>query len=111
MPLTARRFTSKTTHSWPPFMRRRTRLDPIRPSPIIPSCMWPPLGARASLTRRRGGLAERAVAPDQGVGRAVVVELGLGIGRELGDDPLGQHLAELHAPLVERVDVPDGPLR
>ena len=26
---------------------------------------------------------------------------------QLGDDPLGQHLAQLHAPLVERIDVPD----
>ena len=30
---------------------------------------------------------------------------------ELGDDRLRQHLAQLHAPLVERVDVPDRALR
>ena len=30
---------SKTTHSWPSFMRRRTMLAPMRPRPIIPSCM------------------------------------------------------------------------
>ena len=27
---------SKTTHSWPPFMSRRTMFAPIRPRPIIP---------------------------------------------------------------------------
>src|SRR5262249_40992498 len=30
---------SKTTHSWPPLIRRRTMLAPIRPNPIIASCM------------------------------------------------------------------------
>ena len=50
------------------------------------------------------------VAPDQGVGGAVVGELGLGVGLELGDDPLGQDLAELDSPLVEGVDAPDGAL-
>jgi len=30
---------SKTTHRWPPLMRRRTMFAPILPSPIIPSCM------------------------------------------------------------------------
>jgi hypothetical protein len=32
-------------------------------------------------------------------------------GAELGQDPFGEHLAELHAPLIERVDVPDRALR
>src|SRR5919198_492119 len=31
--------TSYTTHSCPPRIRRRTRLAPIRPRPIIPSCI------------------------------------------------------------------------
>ena len=30
---------SKTTHSWPPLISRRTMLAPIRPRPIIPSCI------------------------------------------------------------------------
>src|SRR3984885_1302234 len=30
---------------------------------------------------------------------------------KLADDPLGQHLPELNAPLVERIDIPDGALR
>src|SRR3954452_4715486 len=31
---------SYTTHSWPSCMRRRTSPLPMRPSPIIPSCIW-----------------------------------------------------------------------
>ena len=31
--------TSYTTQSWPSRIRRRTMLAPIRPSPIIPSCI------------------------------------------------------------------------
>ena len=34
-------FMSQTTHSWPAFMRRRTMLAPMRPRPIIPSCIGP----------------------------------------------------------------------
>src|SRR6266478_4552095 len=30
---------SKTTHWWPPLRSRRTMLAPMRPSPIIPSCI------------------------------------------------------------------------
>src|SRR5439155_8364481 len=37
-------------------------------------------------------------------------ERGLRLAFELGDDALGQHLAQLDAPLVERVDVPDDAL-
>ena len=51
-----------------------------------------------------------AVAPDQRVGRAVVRELGLVRALELGNDALRQHLAQLDAPLIERVDIPDRPL-
>ncbi len=36
-------------------------------------------------------------------------EHGLGVS-QLRQDALGQHLPELHAPLVEGIDVPDGPL-
>src|SRR5438105_3768369 len=35
---------SYTTHSWPACTQRRTRFAPMRPSPIIPSCMSPPVG-------------------------------------------------------------------
>ena len=39
-----------------------------------------------------------------------MAELRLRLALELRDDALGQHLAQLDAPLVERVDVPDGAL-
>src|SRR5262249_57771807 len=92
---------SKTTHWCPPLMRRRTMFAPIRPSPIIPSCMAVSLLA---------GL-EVAVAADEGVGRAVVLESGFRARFQLADDALGEHLAQLDAPLVEGVDAPDRPLR
>ena len=55
-------------------------------------------------------LLELTVAADQVVGRTIMVELGLGVALELRDDALGQNLAEFDAPLIERVDVPDGAL-
>src|SRR5262247_3072698 len=85
---------SKTTHWCPPLMSRRTMFAPIRPSPIIPSCMAVSLLA---------GL-EVAVAADEGVGRAVVLEGGFRARLQLADDALGEHLAQLDAPLVEGVD-------
>src|SRR6185369_8473758 len=65
-----------------------------------------------SSIRRRGvrRCAAAAIAPDLRVGRAVVTELGLGRARQLRDDALREHLAELDAPLVERIDVPHDPL-
>ena len=36
-----------------------------------------------------------------------MIELGLALALELGDDSLRQGLAELDSPLVERVDLPD----
>ncbi len=41
-PFTLAAFMSQTTHSWPAFIRRRTMLAPIRPRPIMPSCIAPP---------------------------------------------------------------------
>src|SRR3954468_23609635 len=52
-------------------------------------------------------VAQAAIAADQCVGRAVVRERRLALARQLGADALRQHLAELDAPLVERIDVPD----
>src|SRR3954470_612559 len=42
--------------------------------------------------------------------RAVMSESGLRLRLELRDDPLGQHLAQLDSPLIERVDIPDDTL-
>src|SRR5256885_7023114 len=52
-----------------------------------------------------------AVVADERVGRAVVRQLGIAGGGQLGDDAVGQGLAELDAPLIERVDPPDRALR
>src|SRR5262245_66490657 len=84
---------------------------PIRPRPIIPSCMTCSSEACGGPSRASGRPLERPVAPDQGVRRRVVAEAGLRLALELRDDALRQRLAELHAPLVERVDAPDGALR
>src|SRR5262249_54468672 len=85
-------------------MSRRTRLDPIRPSPAMPSCMGLSVAMSLSLA------LECAVVPDERVGRRVVAQLGLGGALELGEDRHCQGLSQLDAPLVERVDTPDGPL-
>src|SRR5688572_26293231 len=61
---------------------------------------------------RSGGLPLAGpVATNQSVGRRIVCELRLLLGLQLRHDALGQYLAQFHAPLVERVDVPDRPLR
>ena len=51
-----------------------------------------------------------AVLRDEGVGRGVVREGGLLLGDEFAHDLLREDLAELDAPLVEGVDVPDDAL-
>ncbi len=38
-------------------------------------------------------------------------EPGRGLGFQFRDDALGQHLAQLNAPLVERINVPNHALR
>src|SRR5712691_7692502 len=82
------------TQSWPSRISRRTRLAPIRPSPTIPSCIsLPPFRA--------------SVAPDQRVRGRVMSEPRLGVALQLSGNPLGEHLAELDAPLVEGVHAPD----
>ena len=50
---------SKTTHSWPPLISRRTMLAPILPSPIIPSCINSPLIVRNFLALALSCLALR----------------------------------------------------
>src|SRR5216684_3427050 len=100
-------------------MSRRTILAPILPNPIIASCMTiSPLQPSCGPQPCHGGgdrrsshcALELAVPADQGVGRAVMGELGLCLALELRDDALSQNLAEFDAPLIEGVDVPDGAL-
>src|SRR6202035_3985978 len=65
---------------------------------------------RASLHYPSRLALELAVTADQVVGRTVMAELWLGLALELGGDALGQNLAEFDAPLIERIDVPNGAL-
>src|SRR4029453_8548023 len=90
---------SKTTQPCPFLMSRRTMFAPMRPSPIIPSCIALSSGSLFPVTA------------NQRVGRAVVRKLRLRHAFEFRNDPLRQDLAELHTPLVERIDMPDRPLR
>ena len=46
---TAVAVTSKPTHSCPFFISRRTRFAPIRPRPIMPSCITAPFLLRRQL--------------------------------------------------------------
>ena len=54
---------------------------------------------------------ELPVAADEVVRRTVVLELRFRLALKLRDDALGEHFAQLDAPLVERIDVPDHALR
>src|ERR1039458_396153 len=115
--LTASGLTSYTTHWCPSRTRRRTRLAPIRPSPIMPSCIGLSVAMvnllcvasyrKSRLPGLRTHALERTVSADQSVGRRVVGQLRIGWALQLGDDLLGQDLAQFHPPLVKRVDVPD----
>ena len=57
--------------------------------------------ARGHILAASGGSFESAIAPDQCIGRAVVLELWLSRSLELGNNPLGESLAQFHAPLIE----------
>ena len=63
-------------------------------------------GSRGFSGIRSSGL-HPAVAADEGVGAAVVLEFGFSGGLEFGDDFLGEDFSEFDTPLVEGVDVPD----
>src|SRR6185312_14083749 len=54
---------------------------------------------------------EVAVAPNECIGRAIVLQRWLLGCLEFRDDLLGQDLAQLDAPLIKRIDLPDGSLR
>jgi len=51
------------------------------------------------------------IAANQGIGRTVMLEVRFRRGLELRNDVFRQHLAQLHAPLIERIDAPDRALR
>src|SRR5947209_15772704 len=56
---------------------------------------------------RRYRVAKLAGSTDQRIGGRVVLQLWLGSRLELGNDPGGEHLSQLDAPLIEGIDVPD----
>ena len=101
---------SKTTHSWPPPISRRTMFAPIRPesdhselhgrapSPVVLSGVIPPSSASGI-----GGSARSWSCRARARARPAL--------SSSGTIALGEHLPQLDAPLVERVDVPDGALR
>src|SRR4029453_1703202 len=104
-------------------LQRGTR---IRDPPLSATCVTPVLsgGDLCELTgsriKRRTSAAhlalcmylpQTAVAADQGIGGAVVCERRLLSAFQLGDDVAGQHLAQLHAPLIQGGDVPNCGLR
>src|SRR5213079_2311428 len=92
---------------WPARRMRSRMLPPILPRPMRPSCMSVHLPSGCGCSG--GAAAQRAVRADQGLRRGV--EAGdLGAFGEGGLHALGEDLAELDAPLVEGVDVPDGAL-
>src|SRR5208337_4804670 len=62
--------------------------------------------ARCSLVVSRG-LLQLAVVANQRIRRTIMASPGFFLAAEFRDDAQGQHFAELDAPLIERVDVPD----
>src|SRR6202453_535216 len=83
-------------------------LAPMRPRPIIPNCMCElslVTDVRARAPSRVPPLL--AVAPDQIVGGAVMLQFRLVGALELWNDALGERLAQFDAPLVEAIDAPD----
>src|SRR5512133_2963892 len=100
---------SNTTHSWPSFMRRRTSPFPMRPSPIIPSCIWfPPwLVRRAHPIGRRGDASEQVVPRLHEGGGALGLQRrsqGVDVDARCGDP--GEHVLGVAA--VRRQQVADG---
>jgi hypothetical protein len=70
------------------------------------------LPLRLRLRLRHGlQLPPGAVPANERVRRRIVAKLGSDLGGDLAGQPYRQHLAELYAPLVERVDPPDRSLR
>src|SRR6516225_4916012 len=92
-------------------MSRRTMLAPIRPSPIMPSCIVVLLSRGRSKSKFSCRAFHFPITPDQIVRGAVVLELRSCRALQFGNDRLRQRLAQFDAPLIERVDVPNDALR
>ena len=86
----------------PPATGRRPRTDGRRRAAVGP-CSRPSGRVRSFRAASVAPSLVGSIATDQGVGRAVVAERRLRGALELRHDALGQHLAQLDAPLVERI--------
>lgn len=71
------------------------------------TCQWQISTSRVSQRRLSGRTFELSVSADQVVCRTVVREGRLFLAFYFGDDALSQNFAELNAPLIERIDLPD----
>src|SRR3954447_21990847 len=113
--------TSNTTHSCPPATSRRTIFAPIRPNPTIPSCILPPpkklirstseIGSDLARNRPRPHLFVLSIPPNQIGRRSIMRERRFRSALQFTNNALREHLAQLNAPLIERVDTPDRTLR
>src|SRR5258707_762598 len=83
-------------------------LAPILPRPTIPNCIESLLFQLVFSSMCR--LLLLAVAADKVGGGCIMLQGRLRWGFDLGNDVLSQYLAKFHAPLIEGVDMPDGPL-
>src|SRR5688572_11867861 len=97
---------ARSRRCWPCLPKSSKSTTTNNPSPWTTRSQ-PRLMPRSS---RRSQALELAIAPDQVVGGAVVPKFRLGRAIQLWNDPLRQHLAQIDAPLIEGVDVPNSAL-
>src|ERR1700692_2573794 len=83
-------------------------LAPILPRPTIPNCIESLLFQLVFSSVCR--LLLLAVAADKVGGGCIMLQGRLCGGLNLGNDVLGEYLAQFHAPLIKGVDMPDRPL-
>src|SRR6202047_2514020 len=74
---------------------------------MLETCQWQISTSCFSQRRLSGRTLKLSVSADQVVCRTVVREGRFGRALHFGDDALSQNFAELHASLVERIDMPD----
>src|ERR1700727_1126774 len=109
---------SYTTHSCPCTANRFTMLAPILPRPTIPSCIDRSSSnsllmrstSRWCLTPMTAQIEELlvfSVPLDQACRGSIMCQCRLCRALQFANNTLRQHLAQLNAPLIKRVDTPD----
>ena len=101
---------SKTTHWWPAFQKPAHHVC-SHPSQTNHSELHSAFSLLELYKLARFRLLVLPVAADQVVRRTVMSPAPARLAFELRNNALRQHLAQFHAPLVERIDLPDGALR